>query len=257
MSLEIYERSGRKRPEYSEVAYRLLDISPPIDIKISKLKQAANNYEYNQDLIESKGFAIDNPAWLSLGLVIAATTNVPLDRLILKMNNVKYALDSNDDTWKRVAALLGYQEWQLRTEAEQELYKKSRKAEKAEHKSLKRWEVIDGDEIEALSKRQQNNILQEIGLTDDEIKELKYEADRVNKILEEYDKDQKKVTKILDKRGKDKELTEEEVEYNRIEDQTKAEQVKTLTEYGLTKKEIRDLKYEDDRIKKILELQED
>ena len=101
------------------------------------------------------------------------------------------------------------------------------------------------------------NILKEIGLSDDEIKELKYEADRVNKILEEYDKDQKKITKILDKRGKDKELTEEEIEYNRIEDQTKAEQVKTLTEYGLTKKEIRDLKYEDDRVKKILELQED
>ena len=58
------------------------------------------------------------------------------------MNNVKYALDSNDDTWKRVAALLGYQEWQLRTEAEQELYKESRKAAKAEHKSLKQWEVI-------------------------------------------------------------------------------------------------------------------
>ena len=69
--------------------------------------------------------------------------------------------------------------------------------------------------------------------------------------------DQKKVTKILDKRGKDKKLTKEDIEYNKIEDQTKEDQVKTLTGYGLTKKEIRDLKYEDDRVKKILELQEE
>ncbi len=257
MSLEIYERSGKKRPEYADAAWRLLDLSPPIDIKVSKLKQAGNNYEYNQDLVKTKGFAIDNPAWLSLGLVVAATTNVPLDRLILKMNNVKYALNSDDDAWKRIAAILGYQEWQLRTEAEQEVYLKKRKAEKKEHKSLMKWEVIDGDEIEALSKREQTNILKEIGLSDEEIKGLKYEADRVNKILEEYDKDKKKVTKILDKRGKDKKLTKKEIEYNKIEDQTKAQQVETLTGYGLTKKEIRELKYEDDRIKKILELQEE
>jgi len=257
ISLEVYERSGKKRPEYSQAAWRLLDISPPIDIKVSKLKQAGDNYEYNQDLIKTKGFAIDNPAWLSLGYVISATTNIPLDRLILKMNNVKYALNSDDDAWKRIAAILGYQEWQLRTEAEQEVYQKKRKAEKAEHKSLMKWEVIDGDEIEALNKREQTNILKEIGLSDEEIKGLKYEADRVNRILDEYNKDKKKITKILDKRGKDRKLTKKEIEYNKIEDQTKAEQIETLTEYGLTKKEIRELKYEDDRVKKILELQED
>ena len=70
IAMEIYDRSGRKRPEYAMVALRLLDISPPIDVKVSKLRQAANNYEYNKDLIESKGFAIDNPAWLSMGLCI-------------------------------------------------------------------------------------------------------------------------------------------------------------------------------------------
>ena len=98
------------------------------------------------------------------------------------MNNVKYALSSEDEAWKRVASILGYQEWQLRTEAEQEVYLKGRKAEKAEHKSLMKWEVIDGDEIEALNKREQTNILKEIGLSEEDIKGLKYEADRVNKM---------------------------------------------------------------------------
>ena len=195
MSLEIYERSGKKRPEYADAAYKELDISPPIDIKVSKLRQAANNYEYNKDLIESKGFAIDNPAWLSLGYVLSSTLNIPLDRLILKMNNVKFALDSDEETWKRIAAVLGWPEWQLRSAAEQESFKALRKHSKKIHKSLSKWEVIDGDEIEGLKKAEQVDILTKIGLSSDEIKDLKYEEDRVNKILEEYEKDKKRVTK--------------------------------------------------------------
>ena len=46
-------------------------------------------------------------------------------------------------------------------------------------------------------------------------------------------------------------------EYNKLKDKTKAQQTLILLKYGLTGKEVRALKYEDDRVKKILELQED
>ncbi|MCP4161322.1 MAG: hypothetical protein GY760_14715, partial [Deltaproteobacteria bacterium] len=290
LSLEVWDRSGRKRPEYADAAYRELDVSPPIDIKISKLRQAANNYEYNKDLIESKGFAIDNPAWLSLGYVLSSTLNVPLDRLILKMNNVKFALDSDEETWKRVAAILGWPEWQLRSAKEQEDYKQLRKQEKKDHKNLQKWEVIDGDEIEALKKDQQVNILTEIGLSKEEIKDLKYEEDRVNRILEEYEKDEKKVTKILEKnrnitsaaikeeekvkkkeeKKKEEEKKEEEKkERKKIlkEDRTtaqtrlyklrKADQVDTLISLGLSDAQIKALRYEEDRVREIERLYEE
>jgi hypothetical protein len=290
LGLEVWDRSGRKRPEYADAAYRELDVSPPIDIKVSKLRQAANNYEYNKDLIESKGFAIDNPAWLSLGYVLSSTLNVPLDRLILKMNNVRFALDSDEETWKRVAAFLGWPEWQLRSAKEQEDYKQLRKQEKKEHKNLKKWEVIDGDEIKALKKDQQVNILTEIGLSADEIKDLKYEEDRVNRILEEYEKDEKRVTKILEKnrtttstaikeeeKEKKKEEKKKEEEKKKKEkkerkkilkeDRTtaqdrlyklrKAEQIDTLISLGLSDSQIAALKYEEDRVREIERLYEE
>ena len=75
------------------------------------------------------------------------------------MNNVKFALDSDEETWKRMAAALGYPEWQLRSAGELEDYKAIKKTREKRHKNLQKWEVIDGDEIESLKKDQQVNIL--------------------------------------------------------------------------------------------------
>ena len=38
--LDIYERSGRSRPEYVDSVWKLLQFSPPISSKISKIRQA-------------------------------------------------------------------------------------------------------------------------------------------------------------------------------------------------------------------------
>ena len=219
-----------------------------------------------------------------MGLVLSSTLNIPLDRLILKMNNVKFALDSDEETWKRIAAALGYPEWQLRSAGELEDYKKLRKQEKKDHKNLQKWEVIDGDEIESLKKDQQVNILTEIGLSKEEIKDLKYEEDRVNRILEEYEKDKKRVTKILEKnrtttstaikkeeeeKKKEEKKKEEKKERKKIlkEDRTtaqarlyklrKAEQIDTLVSLGLSDAQIKALKYEEDRVREIERLYEE
>ena len=215
-----------------------------------------------------------------MGYVLSSTLNIPLDRLILKMNNVKFALDSDEETWKRIAAALGYPEWQLRSAGELEDYKQLRKQEKKDHKNLQKWEVIDGDEIESLKKDQQVNILTEIGLSKEEIKDLKYEEDRVNRILEEYEKDEKKVTKILEKnRTATAPIVEEEKEEEKkVEKKTerkkilkddrttaqtrlyklrKADQVDTLASLGLSDAQIKALKYEEDRVREIERLYEE
>jgi hypothetical protein len=60
-----------------------------------------------------KGFSLDNPAYESLAKVITATTNIPIDRLFTKVNNIKGALDEDQEAWKSVAMILGWPEWQL------------------------------------------------------------------------------------------------------------------------------------------------
>ena len=113
--MDIYERSGRKRPEYVDAIYKLIALSPPISSKISKIRQAAYQFDSNKRRQEifDKGFSIDNPAYEAGAKIISATTNVPLDRVFNKINNIEGALAEDTETWQTVAMLAGWPEWQI------------------------------------------------------------------------------------------------------------------------------------------------
>ena len=114
--LDIYERSDRKRPEYVDAVYKLLQISPPISSKISKVRQAAYQFDSKKrrEEIFEKGFSLDNPAYEAGAKVLSATTNIPLDRVYNKINNIEAALAEDTETWQSVAMLAGWPEWQIR-----------------------------------------------------------------------------------------------------------------------------------------------
>ena len=64
-----------------------------------------------------KGFSIDNNAYKAAAKVIAATTNVPLDRMLLKIENVQAALSEEADWWQSMAMLLGWPKWMIMPDA--------------------------------------------------------------------------------------------------------------------------------------------
>jgi len=112
-TLKAIEESEKKSPKYNKVVNEILRISPPVSSKISKLQQAAREVQWNRKEMETKGFSLDNPAWLAAGNVISATTNVPADRVIKKINNVDYALSQELELYERLALLGGWQKWEL------------------------------------------------------------------------------------------------------------------------------------------------
>ena len=137
MIIETYDRSQRKNPNYGDVAFRLLDFAPPIDAKVSKLRQAGNILQYEKKKIKREGWSLDNPAYLAAANAISAVTNLPLDRVIKKYNNLAGAVDEDRETWIRVANLLGYPTWQLMTKDQEKKKKAMKKAEQnAEIESL-------------------------------------------------------------------------------------------------------------------------
>ena len=89
-TIEEY-KSGR--PDYTDVALELTTLSPPINSKLRKLQSAGRSFTYKQtrEEMREKGIAIDNPAAEAGGKIISALTNVPADRAIRKMNNLKTA----------------------------------------------------------------------------------------------------------------------------------------------------------------------
>jgi hypothetical protein len=115
LGIDIYDRSKKKRPEYSDSWIKLLEFSPAIKTKLSKLRSAAWPFDTKKRRAEvfEKGFSLDNPAYESMAKVISATSNVPLDRLYGKINNIKAAFSDEAEAWQSLAMVLGWPEWQI------------------------------------------------------------------------------------------------------------------------------------------------
>ena len=111
--MRIIEESQKKNPNYEKVGADLQRIAPPISSKLSKINQAARSFKWDKDEMINGGWGLDNPAYLAVGNVVSATTNIPMDRGVKKINNLMKASDSELETWERLALLGGWQDWEI------------------------------------------------------------------------------------------------------------------------------------------------
>ncbi len=111
---KLSQEHAKGNGKYEKAAWELLDFAPPISSKVSKVRSAFRSADYDMDAMEGEGFDLfDNPAFLAGGQLISAGTNVPVDRLLLKLQNIKDATDNDNDMWAKVALLSGWSEWDL------------------------------------------------------------------------------------------------------------------------------------------------
>jgi hypothetical protein len=133
--MRIVKESQKDNPNYEKVGADLQRIAPPISSKLSKINQAARSFKWDKDEMINGGWGLDNPAYLAVGNVVSATTNVPIDRGIKKINNLMKASDSELETWERLALLGGWQDWEIGVDEEK---KKSQKRKVKKRKVKKR-----------------------------------------------------------------------------------------------------------------------
>ena len=111
--IRIINEMEKKQPKLEKVGYEITKLSPPISAKLSRINQAARSYQWDKKEMKEKGWSLDNPAYLAGANVVAALTNVPLDRAIKKTNNVVTATSQDLETWERLALLGGWQDWEI------------------------------------------------------------------------------------------------------------------------------------------------
>ena len=112
--------------------------------------------------------------------------------------------------------------------------------------------IIKEKEVFNLSKKEQENIIKQNNLNP---KDYKLEKDRVSVIMELRNKNTEKLDKQLTDIKNYKPSKSEQREMNLFK-MNKKDQVNLLLNFGLTNKQIKALKYEEDRVKKIIELEE-
>jgi hypothetical protein len=226
-AIKLAKEEEKKSPKYQDVLVKeVLQISPPISSKVGKLRSAGRSLSWNQEEMRTKGWSIDNPAYLASANVISAVTNVPADRAVKKITNLVDASNEEIEYYKRIALALGWSAWELGVEKDSES-----KVKKVEPKT-------DMDKLYDLNKKQQIDSLLSLGISKNQIKALKKEEDRIKAIL-----DPKSVKKIkVSKRDS-------------LFGLNKKDQVKELEKLGFTKKEIKALRLENDRVEAIINKQ--
>ena len=213
--------------DYGNVVVDMLNVSPPIGSKARKIYSAGKTWKWNKDVIKEMGLDIDNPGILASANVISALTNIPIDRAVMKVKNIRDASSSDFATWERIAMLMGWNKWNLGIgekgldeirikRVEDRLTKEKQLERKLEKYNVETEEEViridKGKEIKALNKNQQIKILKDLGYSDYQIKNMKKEEDRVNKILLKYDKDNKRINKLIIKYPKDDKTSEKSKE---------------------------------------------
>jgi hypothetical protein len=116
----VIKESKKDNPKYEKISFDLVRVSPPLSSKLSRLNQAGRALQWEKQEMIDKGFAIDNPALMAGANVVSAVTNLPIDRLVRKANNVNTAVSQDLELWERFALLGGWQAWELGIEDEPE-----------------------------------------------------------------------------------------------------------------------------------------
>ncbi len=138
-AIKLNREAQKKSPKFQDVLTKeIAQLSPPVSSKLSKLRAAGRAYSWNKKEIMEKGFSLDNPAYLAAGQVIAATTNVPLDRAFKKIDNIRKASSSDYEAWARIAMLAGWSDWELGVKKEKPKIKSVKKKKKKTKKKPKK-----------------------------------------------------------------------------------------------------------------------
>jgi hypothetical protein len=114
MVLEAIEQE-QNRKDYDEVVWKALTLSPPLSSKIDKARSVARTFTWKQqrEKIFTEGVSLDNPIFEAAGKTTSVLTNIPLDRVIRKADNITTPLRQDVEFWQAFALYMGYGKYEL------------------------------------------------------------------------------------------------------------------------------------------------
>ena len=145
------------RRDDSKIILEALNFSPPIGSKLRKINSAVKTERFNKGVSEQLGLRVENPNLNIAANVIEGLTNLPLARILNKVNNIEEAITSNHETWQRVALLSGWDKWSIGIKDEElEEAKVRAKQQRAEDKKkIKVKEKIEKEKAEEERKKKE------------------------------------------------------------------------------------------------------
>ena len=138
------EKDKNFKADYAKVMLEGANIAPPIGSKLRKVYTALQQTKFEKDLIAERGWGVMQdgrvhlgPMYSVTGKLVEAGTNLPIDRLVNKIENVSQALNSQNQAWQRVAVTVGFTPYSVGiedTKGDEEIRAKAKEFRKEEGK---------------------------------------------------------------------------------------------------------------------------
>ena len=246
---------GYAGKDFFPVLNKALSISPTLGSKVSRMGRNWNSLIFSD--FTKRGREVknlygpfdpqnpNNKAYLSM---FGTATNIPLDRIIQKMENIQGVLNENNENWERVAMFFGAPKWSLQS-AEENKSDMDDRLDKFYKETVPKKER-DSISARNLTKIEQQNLINDLGITNREIKYVNDEDRRVNFILKRAKETNVDLEKLIPKYETVKEVKTDQ--YKKLEKLTKNKQQEMLNDLGITNREIKNTTTEDARVKLII-----
>ena len=155
--------------DHTYTMLKIVSFSPTVGSKLRKIYSGIQTEKFNEDVIKEMSLLdIDNPIYSVFANVISGTTNIPLDRLVKKVDNIDAAITEDISNMERLALLLGWNTWDLGVKDQdiikiQEEIKERKKEEKKIERENKKKEKKKELEKENKTKEEDNRKLNDGG----------------------------------------------------------------------------------------------
>jgi hypothetical protein len=159
-----YNKQNKKgwNADHTYTILKFFSFSPTIGSKGRKLYGSIQTEQYNKDVIKEMSMLdIDNPRWSSIANLISAVTNIPLDRIVKKVDNIDAAITEDITAMQRFALLMGWNTWDLGIDdsdilAVEDEIKEKKEIKREEKKKKEKEEKKKQKEIEDKAKEEEN-----------------------------------------------------------------------------------------------------
>ena len=138
------EQEKEFKADYAKVVLEGANISPPIGSKLRKLYSGFQQTKFEKDLIKERGWGVMQDGRVHLGPLYGVTgkgvevvTNLPMDRLVNKIENVSQAMNSKNTALQRVLVGVGFTPYSVgieESEGDQEIRAKAKEIRAVEGK---------------------------------------------------------------------------------------------------------------------------
>ena len=181
------EGKGFGREAKWNIAREAISLSPPIGSKVRKVVNAYSTKEFGRDISDKLKFRLENPKLQAATGVIEGLTNIPLNRMLNKANNLEEAITGQHELWQRAALIAGWNKWDIGIKDEEvEEAKEEVKVEKKEKKEEeKKKKKIEKEKIKEEEKKKEEKKKKEEGIKTLRCSGIRSNGERIKRLQKE------------------------------------------------------------------------